>query len=71
MDLDARLELNTRVLRRLDPGVAQVLGVASYSVLYRFDEEWVRGDAVSAHADQDRHRRTALPVPAVRGMPVP
>lgn len=42
MDLDARLELNTRVLRRFDPQITQILGVASFAVLYSFEKEWVR-----------------------------
>lgn len=44
MDLDERLQLNTRVLRRFDPCISQILGVASFAVLYSFEKgEWVRG----------------------------
>ncbi|PKI84659.1 hypothetical protein MVES_001575 [Malassezia vespertilionis] len=41
MDLDARLDLNTRVLRRTDPHAAQILGVASFAVLYSYEKDWV------------------------------
>ncbi|WFD26115.1 hypothetical protein MNAN1_001090 [Malassezia nana] len=43
MDLDERLQLNTRVLRRFDPCISQILGVSSFAVLYSFDKgEWTK-----------------------------
>ncbi|WFD18891.1 hypothetical protein MCAP1_001104 [Malassezia caprae] len=43
MDLDERLQLNTRVLRRFDPCISQILGVASFAVLYSFEKgEWTK-----------------------------
>ncbi|WFD30783.1 hypothetical protein MSPP1_001807 [Malassezia sp. CBS 17886] len=42
MDLDARLALNLRVLQRFDPGVCEILGVASFAVLYSFDKAWTK-----------------------------
>ena len=43
MDLDARLQLNTRVLLRIDPCVTQLLSVASFAVYYKYENEWVCG----------------------------
>ncbi|KOS12675.1 mrna-decapping enzyme 1b [Malassezia pachydermatis] len=42
MDLDARFQLNTRVLRRFDPCMTRILGIASFAVLYSFDKEWTK-----------------------------
>lgn len=41
MDLDARWELNSRVLRRFDPQFSQITSAASFAVLYSYDKEWV------------------------------
>ncbi|WFD22487.1 hypothetical protein MEQU1_001159 [Malassezia equina] len=51
MDLDERLQLNTRVLRRFDPCISQILGVASFAVLYSFEKgEWVYETHTSSEA---------------------
>ena len=42
MDLDARLQFNQRVLKRYDASITQILGVASFSVLYSFNKEWAK-----------------------------
>ncbi|WFC99771.1 hypothetical protein MYAM1_002516 [Malassezia yamatoensis] len=42
MDLDARWELNSRVLRRFDPRFSQIVGTASFAVLYSYDKEWTK-----------------------------
>lgn len=45
MDLDATLAFNQRVLQRYDTSITRIIGVASFSVLYSFDKEWVRAGA--------------------------
>lgn len=42
MDLDARRDMNLRVLRRFDPSIAHIVSVASFAVLYSYDSGWVR-----------------------------
>lgn len=42
MDLDARLQLNTRVLRRIDPCAQQILASASFVVYYTYENEWTK-----------------------------
>ena len=40
MDLDARREMNLRVLRRFDPSIVHIVSVASFAVLYSYEGEW-------------------------------
>ncbi|WFD33441.1 hypothetical protein MCUN1_000254 [Malassezia cuniculi] len=42
MDLDARHELNLRVLRRFDPSITRIVSVASFAVLYSYENEWAK-----------------------------
>lgn len=42
MDLDARLQLNTRVLQRIDPCALHILASASFVVYYTYENEWTK-----------------------------